>query len=53
MKGKARGLRRKIRKQLLVALQEEERILTIERGSSRSHSVENVVWKRLQDNTTK
>jgi len=35
------------RKQLLVELKEKETILEIERGSSRSHCVENWLLKRL------
>jgi hypothetical protein len=41
------GRRGRRRKQLLDDLKENERILEIERGSSRSHSVENSLWKRL------
>jgi hypothetical protein len=33
-------------KQLLDVIKEKERILETERGSTRSHSVENAPWKR-------
>jgi hypothetical protein len=42
------GRRGRRRKQLLVLLQGKEKILEIERGSTRSHSMENSLWKRLQ-----
>ena len=35
------------RKQLLGDTEENERVLEIERGSTRSHSVENSPWKRI------
>jgi hypothetical protein len=41
------GRRGRRRKQLLDDLK-ENKILEIERGSTRSHSVENSLWKRLQ-----
>jgi 2-C-methyl-D-erythritol 4-phosphate cytidylyltransferase len=39
--------RERIRKQLLDDLQENDRVREIEGGSTRSHSVENSLWKRL------
>jgi ABC-type tungstate transport system permease subunit len=40
------AMRGRRRKQLLDDL-ENERVLEIERGSSRTHSMENSLWKRL------
>jgi hypothetical protein len=34
--------------QLLYDLKEKEKVLEIERGSTRSHPVENSLWKRLR-----
>jgi hypothetical protein len=42
------GRRGRRRKQLLDDLKGKEKILEIERGSTRSHTVENSLWKRLQ-----
>jgi hypothetical protein len=42
------GRRGRRRKQLLDDLKEKEKILEIERGSTRSHPVENSLWKRLR-----
>jgi hypothetical protein len=42
------GRRGRRRKQLLDDLKKKERILKIERGSTRSHPVENSLWKRLR-----
>ena len=39
--------RGKRRRQLLCDLKGNERVLKIERGSARSHSVENWLWKTL------
>jgi hypothetical protein len=42
------GRRGRRRKQLLDDLKETKSILEIERGSTRSHPVENSLWKRLR-----
>jgi hypothetical protein len=42
------GRRGRRRKQLLDDLKEKEKILEIERGSTRSHPAENSLWKRLR-----
>jgi hypothetical protein len=42
------GRRGRRRKQLLDDLEGKEKILEIERGSTRSHPVENLMWKMLQ-----
>jgi hypothetical protein len=42
-----KGRRGKRRKQLLDELQDNDKKLKVERGSTRSHSVENSLWKRL------
>jgi hypothetical protein len=42
------GRRGRRRKQLLDDLKEKEKILEIKRGSTRSHCVENSLWKRLR-----
>ena len=41
------GRQRRRRKQLLYDRKEKNRILETERGSTRSHSVKNSLWKRL------
>ena len=41
------GRRGRRRKKILVDLKEKETILEIERGRTRSHYVENWLWKRL------
>jgi hypothetical protein len=42
------GRRGRRRKQLLDDLKENEKIPEIERGSTRSHPMENSLWKRLR-----
>jgi hypothetical protein len=41
------GRRRRRHKELLDGFKEKEMILEIERGTTRSQSVENSLWKRL------
>jgi hypothetical protein len=41
------GRQRRRSKQLLCDLKENRRILEVERGSTRSHSVENSLWKKV------